>query len=464
MLSGLVMALSVAMSPGQCTTCGPGGGMSFSPGMASGSWVAGTGGGYDPYTASGGAGRCGDQLYPYDSPEPWLHGYFQEMPAYAGHAAFRPHNYKHVLAQTQAASRWGIPTAMPVSHQWYHRYRQRAGMHPGWDTKLSSTGLSGQQNYAAAPPAQPQVVQTSVPQSYFQPTSEAAFQRGYTGTPIPGIATPTYQQSLATFQSIPTSSQMTSERFQALQSQLEQQTFQLQALQQQLQQRQTYEQAHDQFNSQTWAQPNHARFTDNRTSMSGTDNSFAGPSSSPQAQPGMMNQSQPYPSHQAPAYTSQPYTTGPAAPNMLPPVSAQPVAPQYPPAGPQYAPQYPPAGPQYAPQYPPAGLQYAPGQPAPMTVPQNTGYGMPQGTPHAVLPSSPLMPGMPSLQNYLQNRAGAAGYPHQTGYQSPPIQSYGPGTMDSAMTPARGIPQGGYQTQPIPTVTPGRYPTVPVTQ
>ena len=187
--------------------------------------------------------------------------------------------------------------------------------------------------------------------------------------------------------------------------------------------------------------------------MSGTGNLFAGPPSIPQAQPGMINQSQPYPSHQSPAYTPQPYTTRPAAPNMLPPVSAQPAAPQYPPAGPQYAPQY-----------PPAGLQYAPGQPAPMTVPQNTGYGMPQGTPQAALPSGPLMPGMQFQQSYLQNWPGGANYPHQTGYQSPPIQSYRPGIMDSGMAPARGIPQGGYQTQPIPTVTPGQYPTVPFTR
>ena len=61
MLSGLVMALSVAMSPGECTTCGPGGGMAFSPGMASGSWVAGAGGGYNPYDAVGAGGGGGLQ-------------------------------------------------------------------------------------------------------------------------------------------------------------------------------------------------------------------------------------------------------------------------------------------------------------------------------------------------------------------------------------------------------------------
>ena len=99
--------------------------MEFSPGMASGSWNAGGGGMYPTYDAvTSGGGGGNDQMYPFDSPEPWLHGYFQEMPAYAGNATFRPHNYKHVLAQMQQASSWGINPAMAYSHQWYHPYRQ----------------------------------------------------------------------------------------------------------------------------------------------------------------------------------------------------------------------------------------------------------------------------------------------------------------------------------------------------
>ncbi|MDG2358746.1 MAG: hypothetical protein P8M20_03740 [Planctomycetaceae bacterium] len=42
-MSGWLLALTVAASPGQCGPggCGVGGGMAFSPGMASGSFVAG---------------------------------------------------------------------------------------------------------------------------------------------------------------------------------------------------------------------------------------------------------------------------------------------------------------------------------------------------------------------------------------------------------------------------------------
>ncbi|MFP6762282.1 MAG: hypothetical protein VB858_01650 [Planctomycetaceae bacterium] len=453
MLSGLVMALSVAMTPGQCTTCGPGGGMSFSPGMTSGSWAAGAGGGYNPYNAlPAGGGGCGDQLYPYDSPEPWLHGYFQELPAYAGHAAFRPHNYKHILAQLQTASRWGIPTSMPVSHQWYHRYRQRAGMHPGWDTKLSTTGISDRRNYAAAPALQSPVVQTSVPQSYFEPTSAAAYQRGYTGTPIPGIATPTYQQSLATFQSRPTVSQQHQERFAALQSQLEQQTFQIQAMQQQLQQRQVYQQAQSQFHSQPWAQPNHTQFTASESAVTGTANPYAGSASIPQPQSGMALQPQPYAANAVPVYAPQPFAAGAAAPNMLPPVSAQPVAPQL---------------------YPPAGPQYSPGQPAPANIPQSTGYLMPGGIPQMTLPPGPAMPGMPLQPNYPQNwtggrlssgqptSSGSAGNPYQAGYPASQMQPYSPGVRAYRIAPAQGLPQGGYQAQQIPGVPSGQYPTVP---
>ncbi|MDA1252052.1 MAG: hypothetical protein O2820_22825, partial [Planctomycetota bacterium] len=332
MLSGLVMALSVAMSPGQCATCGPGG-MAFQPGMASGSWVAGAGGGYNPYdsVASGGGGG-GDQLYPLDSPEPWLHGYFQDMPAYSGYSSFRPHNYKHVLAQMQTASRWGIPSTMPISHQWYHQYRQRAGMHPSWDTNLASNGGgAGYQNYAAAPVPQQQVVQTSAqPQSgrpqYSQALDQAAaLERGYPGTPIPGISTPNYQRSAATYRSMPTFSQQYSERFETLKDQLEQQSFHLQVMQQQLQEQQsarnTYRQAHDQFNGQAWAQPNHTQFNDpSQGSGLQPPGVFVAPQSAMPAQPAVMNPPQglgqsmsPYSSQQNPG---QQFSNGYSAQGM----------------------------------------------------------------------------------------------------------------------------------------------------
>jgi hypothetical protein len=71
-------------------------------------------GSYGPTPA---AVSCGEARYPYDAPEPWLHGYFQETPAYAGFHAFRPYNYKHIFAQSQLAADWGMSATAPYSHQ-----------------------------------------------------------------------------------------------------------------------------------------------------------------------------------------------------------------------------------------------------------------------------------------------------------------------------------------------------------
>ncbi|MBW3542135.1 MAG: hypothetical protein KY476_17835 [Planctomycetes bacterium] len=68
----------------------------------------------------------GGTLYPFDSSEPWVHGYHQEMPAYGGYAVFRPYNYKHVFAQAQAAGGWGMSPTMPYSQQFWHRYSDEA--------------------------------------------------------------------------------------------------------------------------------------------------------------------------------------------------------------------------------------------------------------------------------------------------------------------------------------------------
>ncbi len=78
--------------------------------------------------SAGLTGSIQEELYPYDSPEPWIHGYWQEIPAYGGFAAFRPYNYKHVLSQSQAAGGWGMSAQMPYSQQFWHRYQQRAEM------------------------------------------------------------------------------------------------------------------------------------------------------------------------------------------------------------------------------------------------------------------------------------------------------------------------------------------------
>lgn len=254
MLSELAIAACLAMGPSQCTTCGPsGGGMEYSGG---GAWNAGGGPGnpYDAVAMGGGGG--GDQLYPFDSPEPWLHGWFQEIPAYGGYHTFRPHNYKHVISQMEVAGRWGISPVMPYSHQWYHPFRQRAGMHPDFghqqaNSELNQSGALTVQAGSASVSAQPASLAFTQPQPEVQPVG--AFQRGYTGTPIPGISTPYYQVPAAPATSAP--SQEYLERLEQLQKQLEQQTFQMQVMQEQLR-----NQPPPLSSLQPWQLPNYTQF------------------------------------------------------------------------------------------------------------------------------------------------------------------------------------------------------------
>ena len=69
-----------------------------------------------------------EQHYASDSQMSWVHGYFQEIPAYGGHPVFRPNNYKHVLSQSQTAAGWGERPAMPYSQQFWHKYHDQATM------------------------------------------------------------------------------------------------------------------------------------------------------------------------------------------------------------------------------------------------------------------------------------------------------------------------------------------------
>lgn len=69
-----------------------------------------------------------DPLYPFDAYEPWVHGHFQEIPAYGGYHSFRPYNYKHVLSQSQVAAGWGMSPTMPYSHEYFRRFREQAAV------------------------------------------------------------------------------------------------------------------------------------------------------------------------------------------------------------------------------------------------------------------------------------------------------------------------------------------------
>lgn len=86
-------------------------------------------GGGPPPSEGGIIGGVGDeQLYPFDGYDAWLHGQFQEIPAYGGFRFFRPYNYKHVLAQSQVAGGWGMSPTMPYSQEYFRKYREQAAV------------------------------------------------------------------------------------------------------------------------------------------------------------------------------------------------------------------------------------------------------------------------------------------------------------------------------------------------
>lgn len=71
-----------------------------------------------------------EQLYPYDSQEPWLHGHFQRMPFHGGFRTFRPYNYRHVFAQSQTAASWGMNPQMPYSHHFWAQFENQTKATP----------------------------------------------------------------------------------------------------------------------------------------------------------------------------------------------------------------------------------------------------------------------------------------------------------------------------------------------
>jgi hypothetical protein len=92
----------------------------------------GDGGGYGTSTFN--------YAYPnYDAYEPWVHGYWQELPAFGGYAYFRPYNYRHVYAQSEVAATWGTSAVMPYSHEYFRRPREQ-GI---YEQRTSATGRMG---------------------------------------------------------------------------------------------------------------------------------------------------------------------------------------------------------------------------------------------------------------------------------------------------------------------------------
>ena len=103
-------------------------------GLAVGQYVPGGTFNASMYTDQPGAvigDGYGDQLYPYDSPAPWQHGYIQSIPAYGGFNYFRPYNYRHVLSQTR------------VDGEWFRRWGTRSSSGIGMRIRQLSSSRSG---------------------------------------------------------------------------------------------------------------------------------------------------------------------------------------------------------------------------------------------------------------------------------------------------------------------------------
>jgi len=89
-------------------------------------WLTGTSQAQD-YVGPASVGSS-EPLYQYDDQDKWKHGWLQEMPYYHGYHSFRPYNYHNVYGQAQTAAGAGLPTTMPYSQQWWHRYAQQANL------------------------------------------------------------------------------------------------------------------------------------------------------------------------------------------------------------------------------------------------------------------------------------------------------------------------------------------------
>lgn len=140
-----------------------------------------------------------EQRYPFDSQQNWVHGYFQDIPAYGGHVFFRPYNYKDVMSQSQTSAGWGMSPTMPYSQQFWHRYHDQATM-----LKLSRSNPGQVPAMPAMAPGyaapQPNVlpagyVPTVAPIGYVPQYAVPASQVGYAPAPMnfaPGQPNPTF--------------------------------------------------------------------------------------------------------------------------------------------------------------------------------------------------------------------------------------------------------------------------------
>lgn len=143
-----------------------------------------------------------EQRYPFDSQQNWVHGYFQEIPAYGGHVFYRPYNYKDVLSQSQTAAGWGAAPQLPYSQQFWHRYHDQATM-----LKLSRSERQAVPERMNAAPEQTywEQVQPAAAQQTQQPSSGPFMSQVrpeyVPQSPQPGLDPRTFAQPMAPQQS-----------------------------------------------------------------------------------------------------------------------------------------------------------------------------------------------------------------------------------------------------------------------
>ena len=280
----------------------------------------------------------------------------------------------------------------------------------------------------------------------------AAFNRGYTGSEIPGITAPYYQRTIAQTTAAPAGSLSEAylERMDQLQRQLEEQTFQMQLMQQRMQ-------GQDRSQQPAWQQPNYMQFSNAEAAQEPRQlpqfaaapaqgyQELAAPGAYPQyayGQPGAQGSA--YPQSAPQSYTPQGYPQGQPAYQTAPQYQTAPLQ-GYPQGyGAQPAYQQPAAAQPMNPimTVPPQGpnMQLPPGQ-AYFSSPQNTapGYAMPSQQPitgtHAVWQQNAGQSASPTYSGQYGTAAPQQLVPQQP-YQQ--LQYSQPGTY----------PQSGYQQAP----------------
>ena len=123
-----------------------------------------------------------EQRHPFDTQQSWVHGYFQDIPAYGGHHTYRPYNYKDVLSQSQTAAGWGERPTMPYSQQFWHKYQDQATMlktsqaSPIWTPPVGGRVAPTQIGWTQAAPGSQIMIPSAGVSSYGSPTYTLPYQ------------------------------------------------------------------------------------------------------------------------------------------------------------------------------------------------------------------------------------------------------------------------------------------------